>query len=187
VNASIGREYFDVAWISISHSVTNDLALQAETSMTSDIKKERAMKWLCSVSIGLVAASSIVMAQSDATMGKPAMADSMAMNETYVGCVEAGNAPGSFVLTHVSHEPVHEASMTKDAMHQDAKDTMMKHEGHAGEDMSKPAATSSVMLAGSAVSKKYLGRKVSVSGPVTMASQTSVAVKSIKVIAKACS
>jgi hypothetical protein len=136
-----------------------------------------------------VAASSIVIAQSGATMSKPAMADSMVMNETYVGCVEAGNAPGSFVLTHVSHESMHGASMAKDEMHQDTnkKDTMMEHEGHAAEDMSMPAAPSSVMLAGSAVSKKYLGRKVSVSGPVTMASQTSVAVKSIKVIAKACS
>ena len=141
------------------------------------------MKWLWSVSVTMVAASSIVTAQSGGTMGKAAMADK-GMSETYVGCVEAGSTPGSFVLTHVSHESMHNESMKHDAM---KKDSMMKQDGDAMHDMSMPMAPSSVMLIGSAVSKKQLGQKVSVTGPVTMGSQTTLAAKSVKVVAKSCS
>jgi len=137
------------------------------------------MKWLCSVSVAVMAVTCVVAAQSGDTMAKPAMAESMGMTETYVGCVEAGGAPGAFVLTHVSHDAMHDGSMKKDPM--------MKHEGAAMEDMSMPMAPNSVMLTGSSVSKKYVGRKVSVTGPVTMGAQTSLAVKSVKVVAKSCS
>jgi hypothetical protein len=66
------------------------------------------------------------------------------------------------------------------------KDAMMKHDGEAN-DMSMPMPPSTVMLTGSSVSKKYVGRRVSVTGPITMGSQTSLAVKSVKVVAKSCS
>ncbi len=152
------------------------------------------MKWWCSVSAAVLAASSLVSAQSTAMMGKTTMAERMGMEETYVGCVEAGSTPGSFVLTNVSRDAMSDASMPKDTMPKDTmnndmmkKDAMMKHDGDAMDDMRMPMAPNSVMLVGSAVSKKYVGRKVSVAGSATMGPQTSLTVKSVKVVAKSCS
>jgi hypothetical protein len=140
--------------------------------------KERTMKWLWSISVATMALSTFAAAQSGAAMGKSATAD-MSMTDTYVGCVEAGSAPGSFVLTHVSHDSMHKPSM--------------KHDGDGMDDMNMAMTPSAVMLDGSSVSKRHLGHKVSVTGTVTMdpkamgQQMSTLAVKSLKVVGKSCS
>src|SRR5215831_2771566 len=128
------------------------------------------MKWLCSLGIAALAVSTVGAAQSRELMNKPGMDEGMGTSETYVGCIEAGSAAGSFVLTHAARESMHDAAMPNDTMKNDS---------------------SSIALTGPSVSKKHLGHKVSVTGLVTMAPKdamghqmSTLAVKAVKVVAR---
>jgi pentapeptide MXKDX repeat protein len=125
--------------------------------------KEGAMKLKLMMSSGgaLIAAmlSVTVTAQSGATSANGGKMDKMAMKDTtYTGCVEAGSAPSSFMLTHLAADD----HMGKDAMKQDTmkKDTMTK------DSMSRDAmAPSTWALASSSVDlSKHLGHTVTVTG-----------------------
>ena len=100
-----------------------------------------------------------VAAQSGGTSANRGKMDKMAMKDTtYTGCVEAGNAPTSFMLTHLAADD----HMGKDAMKKDTmkKDTMAK------DGMSKDTmAPTTWSLASSSVDlSKHLGHKVTVTG-----------------------
>ena len=63
------------------------------------------MKWsMSSVAILVAAVSSVAVgAQSGGTMAKGDKMDKMEMMDAnYTGCVEAGSAAGTFMLTHVA-------------------------------------------------------------------------------------
>ena len=133
------------------------------------------MKWMMS-SVAVVVAmvlSVAVAAQSGGTMAK---GDKMATKDaTHTGCIEAGSAPGTFTLTHLSADD----HMAKDAM---KKDTMTK------ESMSKGAmATPTLNLTSTSVDlSKHLGHKVSVTGSHDKATSP-FTVKSLKMVAASCS
>jgi hypothetical protein len=103
--------------------------------------------------------SGSVAAQSSSTAANGGKMDKMAMRDTtYTGCVEAGVAPGAFILTHLAADD----HVGKDAMKQDTmkKDTMTKAS------ISKDAmAPSTWALASTSVDlSKHLGHKVTVTG-----------------------
>src|SRR3984893_419161 len=114
------------------------------------------MKWMMSTVGALIAAvlSVSVVAQSGGTAANGGQMDKMAMKDTtYTGCVEAGNAPSSFMLTHLAADD----HMGKDAMKKDtmAKDAMSK-------DTMAPTTWS---LASSSVDlSKHVGHKVTATG-----------------------
>jgi pentapeptide MXKDX repeat protein len=125
--------------------------------------EEGAMKLKLMMSSGgaLIAAmlSVTVAAQSGGTSANGGKMDKMAMKDTtYTGCVEAGSAPTSFMLTHLAADD----HMGKDAMKKDAmkKDTMAK------DAMSKDTmAPTTWSLASSSVDlSKHVGHKVTVTG-----------------------
>ncbi len=68
---------------------------------------------------------------------------------TYTGCIAAGTAAGTFVLTHVVDDHMGKDAMKKDTM---AKDTM--------------AETTMPLISASVDLGKHLGHKVSVTGTV---------------------
>ncbi len=161
------------------------------------------MKWIIASGPMLIAAalSVAVSAQSGGTMAtgdKMDKMDKMEMKDaTYTGCIEAGTAAGTFMLTHVSGD-----HMGKDAM---KKDTMAK------DGMGKDAmASANLTLTGSSVDlSKHVGHKVSITGSAahgkmdamgkdamgkdTMAKDgmtkdaSAFTVKSLKMIAASCS
>jgi hypothetical protein len=152
------------------------------------------MKHMISSVVILVtmAVSVAVRAQSGATMADDKM-DKMQMKDTtYVGCVEAGSAPGAFTLTHVAVTEHMKKDMKKDAM-----DKMPMDDGRMGHDAMAPATLS---LAGSSVAlSKHVGHKVSVTGSLThetmgamdkdaMGNGSSIfTVKSLKMLGATCS
>jgi pentapeptide MXKDX repeat protein len=100
-----------------------------------------------------------VVAQSGSAAANAGTMDKMAMKDaTYTGCVEAGGAPSSFMLTHLAADD----HMGTDAMKKDTlkKDTMAK------DGMSKDAmAPTTWSLASSSVDlSKHVGHKVTVTG-----------------------
>jgi len=110
------------------------------------------------------------------------------MDANYTGCVEAGSAAGTFMLTHVA---------TADHMGKD----MMKKDAMAKDDMSHASmAPATLTLTGSSVDlRKHIGHKVTVTGSLahdkmdamqkgTMDKATSAfTVKSLKMVAATCS
>ena len=136
------------------------------------------MKWMMSsvaVLIAMVLSAGIA-AQSGGTMAKGDKMDKMATKDaTHTGCIEAGSAAGTFMLTHLAADD----HMAKDAM---KKDTMTK------ESMSKGAmATPTLNLTSTSVDlSKHLGHKVSVTGSHDKATSP-FAVKSLKMVAATCS
>jgi hypothetical protein len=149
------------------------------------------MKWsMSSVAILVAAVSSVAVgAQSGGTMAKGDKMDRMEMMDAnYTGCIEAGSAAGTFMLTHVATaDHMGKDIMTKDAM---AKDRM-SHES---------MAPTTLTLTGSSVDlSKHLGHKVSITGSLphekmeamekgTMGKSTSpFTVKSLKMVAATCS
>jgi hypothetical protein len=114
------------------------------------------MKWMIPSVGALVAAmlSVSVAAQSGGATTNGAKMDKMAMKDaSYTGCLEAGGAPSSFMLTHLAADD----HMGKDAM---KKDTMAK------DGMTKDAmAPTTWSLASSSVDlSKHVGHKVTVTG-----------------------
>ena len=111
---------------------------------------------MMSSSGALIAAmlSVTVAAQSGGTSPNGAKMDKMAMKDTtYTGCVEAGSAPTSFMLTHLAADD----HMGKDAM---KKDTMAKDAMGKG-----TMAPTTWSLASSSVDlSKHVGHKVTVTG-----------------------
>jgi len=153
------------------------------------------MKWsMSSVAILVAAVSSSVAlgAQSGGRMAKGDKMEKMEkmekMHANYTGCIEAGSAAGSFILTHVA---------TADHMGKD----MMKKDDMAKDGMSHDSiAPTTLTLTGSSVDlSKQLGHKVSITGSLahekmdamekdTMARSTSTfTVKSLKMVAATCS
>ena len=159
------------------------------------------MKWsMSSVAILVAAVSSVAVgAQSGGTMAKGDKMDKREMMDAnYTGCIEAGSAAGTFMLTHVATaDHMGKDMMKKDAM---AKDTMTK-DAMAKDGMSHESmAPTTLTLTGSAVDlSKHLGHKVSLTGSLahekmdamekgTMGKSTSTfTVKSVKMIAATCS
>jgi pentapeptide MXKDX repeat protein len=159
------------------------------------------MKWsMSSVAILVAAVSSVAVgAQSGGTMAKGDKMDRMEMMDAnYTGCIEAGSAAGTFMLTHVATaDHMGKDIMKKDAM---AKDTMTK-DAMAKDRMSHESmAPTTLTLTGSSVDlSKHLGHKVSITGSLphekmeamekgTMGKSTSpFTVKSLKMVAATCS
>ena len=159
------------------------------------------MTWsMSNVAILLVAVSSVAVgAQSGGTMAKGDKMDKMEMMDAnYTGCVEAGSAAGTFMLTHVATAD----HMRKDMMKKDAmeKDTMTK-DAMAKDRMSHESmAPTTLTLTGSSVDlSKHLGHKVSITGSLAhekmdamekgrMGKSTpTFTVKSVKMVAATCS
>ena len=159
------------------------------------------MKWsMSSVAILVAAMSSVAVgAQSGGTMAKGDKMDKMEMMDAnYTGCVEAGSAAGTFMLTHVATAD----HMGKDMMKKDAmeKDTMTK-DAMAKDRMSHESmAPTTLTLTGSSVDlSKHLSHKVSLTGSLahekmdamekgTMGKSTpTFTVKSLKMVAATCS
>jgi len=152
---------------------------------------------MSSVAILVAAVSSVAVgAQSGGTMANGDKMDKMEMMDaSYTGCIEAGSAAGTFMLTHVATA----AQMGKDMMKKDAlaKDAMakdaMSHESMAPTTLTLTGSAPSVDLS------KHLGHKVSLTGSLahekmdamekgTMGKSTSTfTVKSLKMIAATCS
>jgi hypothetical protein len=134
----------------------------------------------------VTAMSAAMAAQSNGTMNKDdhaskmAKMDTMAADTTYTGCLQAGNAPGTFVLNGADE-------VMKHSMHQDMK---------AGDGMSHDTmmATALTLMSTSVDLRKHVGRRVSVTG-VSGASamdamgkeQSTFTVKTLKTLAKSCS
>ena len=124
------------------------------------------LKLMMSSGGALIAAmlSVTVVAQSGRTSANGGKMDKMAMKDTtYTGCVEAGSAPTSFMLTHLAADD----HMGKDAMKKDMmkKDTMKK-DAMTKDGMSKDTMTPTTWsLASSSVDlSKHVGHKVTVTG-----------------------
>jgi hypothetical protein len=154
---------------------------------------------MSNVAILLVAVSSVAVgAQSGGTMAKGDKMDKMEMMDAnYTGCLEAGSAAGTFMLTHVATaDHLGKDMVTKDTM---AKDTMAK-DAMAKDGMSHAMAPATLTLTGSSVDlSKHLGHKVSITGSLshekmdamekgTMGKSTpTFTVKSVKMVAATCS
>jgi hypothetical protein len=170
---------------------------------------------MSSAAILVAAVSSVVVgAQSGRTMAKGDKMDKMEMMDAnYTGCIEAGSAAGTFMLTHVAtadhmgKDMGKKEAMAKDTM---AKNTMTK-DAMAKDGMSHESMVPTTLaLTGSSVDlSKHLGHKVSLTGSPaheqmnamekgtiekgtmekgTMGKSTSTfTVKSLKMIAAACS
>jgi hypothetical protein len=153
------------------------------------------MKWITSSVAVLVAAVLSVgaAAQASGTMAKGDTMDKMEMTDaTYTGCIEAGTAPGTFMLTHVAADAIGKDAMKKDSMNKDpmAKDTM---------------APTALTLASSSVDlSKHLDHKVAITGSAAhdkmdamgkdtmvkdamMKDASAFTVKSLKMVAASCS
>ena len=162
------------------------------------------MKWsMSSVAILAVAVSSVALgAQSGGTMAKGEKMDKMEMMDAnYTGCIDAGSAAGTFMLTHVATaDHMGKDMMKKDAMAKDtmAKDAMAK-DGMSHESM-VPTTLTTLTLTSSLVDlSKHQGHKVSITGSLahekmdsmekgTMGKSTSTfTVKSLKMVAATCS
>src|SRR5260221_7223467 len=106
----------------------------------------KSMMW--SVALLVAAVLPVAVSAQAGTMAKGDKMDKMEMKDaTYTGCIAAGTAAGTFMLTHVADDHMGKDAMKKDAMKNDAmkKDTM--------------ALTSASVDLG-----KHLGHKVSVTG-----------------------
>ncbi len=158
------------------------------------------MKWTWSAAFVVVAVSAVVSAQGGKEMNEPKMGDKM--NVTYTGCVEAVNHGGSFLLTHVGddHQTGPASKRTPTMMNHDATmkndSEMAKKDGPSASnempgDHMMPGA---VVLTGRSDLKKHVGQKVTVTGSLshgmseTMSNnRDTLAVASLKVVAKSCS
>ena len=158
------------------------------------------MKWIWSTAFVVVAVSAVASAQSGKEMSEPKKGSNM--NMTYTGCVEAVNHGGSFLLTHVGGD--HQSGpavkrmptmMNHDAMMKTDSETAKKDDPSASNEMhGDHMMPSAVVLTGRSDLKKHVGQKVTVSGSLshgmseTMSSDRStLAVASLKVVAKSCS
>ena len=111
----------------------------------------KGMMWSVATLVAVVLPAAAV-AQSG-TMAKGDKMDKMEMKDaTYTGCIAAGTAEGTFMLTHVSADAMGKDAMKKDSLKKDtmAKDTMTPE--------SLALASSSVDLS------KHLGHKVAITG-----------------------
>ena len=158
------------------------------------------MKWIWSTAFVVVAVSAVASAQSGKEMNEPKMGNNM--NTTYSGCVEAVNHGGSFLLTHVGEE--HQSGpavkrtptmMNHDAMMKTDSEMAKKDDPSASNEMhGDHMMPSAVVLTGRSDLKKHVGQKVTVTGSLshgmseTMSSdRDTLAVASLKVVAKSCS
>ena len=129
----------------------------------------------------LTGLATLASAQAGGTTGKDTMmkSDGMGMGtvKNYTGCVEAGSAAGTFVLTHLSPDmAMGKDTMTKDTM---KKDAMMK------DSMKDTMMPQRLALTGTAVNvAPHLGHKVTVSGKVS--GQTDFMVSTVKMVAASC-
>lgn len=134
----------------------------------------------------VAAMSAAMAAQSSGTMnkgdhaGKMATMDTMAADTTYTGCLEAGSAPGAFVLSRAEQ-------MMMNSMREDTKTgDGMSH------DMMMP--TMLTLVTTSVDLRKHVGQRVSVTGTSEAAGKDAMGkepstftVKTLKTVAKSCS
>jgi pentapeptide MXKDX repeat protein len=147
------------------------------------------MKWMMwNVALLVAAVLPVAAGAQSGTMAKGDKMDKMEMKDAmYTGCIAAGTAAGTFMLTHAVDDHMGKDAMKKDTM---AKDTMV--------------ATTMTLTSSSVDLGKHLGHKVSVTGTVahgkmdamgkdTMAKDAmakdgpAFTVKSLKMIAASCS
>lgn len=158
------------------------------------------MKWMWSTAFVVVAISAVASAQSGKEMSEPKMGSTM--NMAYTGCVEAVNHGGSFLLTHVGEDHQSGPSvkrtptmMDHEAMMKTDSEMAKKDEPSASNEMhGDHMMPSAVVLTGRSDLKKHVGQKVTVTGSLshgmseTMSSnRDTLAVASLKVVAKSCS
>jgi hypothetical protein len=149
------------------------------------------MKLTWSTAVVVAAVSAAVSAQSGKEMNEPKMGGKMTM--TYTGCIEAMNHGGSFLLTQVGDD--HEAMMGHDGMTKGDSQMAQKDEPRPSNEMHDDHMMSSaIILIGRSDLKKHVGQKVTVTGSRlhTMSAtvpndRDTVAVTSLKVVAKSCS
>jgi hypothetical protein len=143
---------------------------------------------MCSVALLILAVLPVATGAQSGTMAKRDKMDEMEMKEaTYTGCIAAGTAAGTFMLTHVAAEHMGKDAMKKDTMSKDAM-----------------AATTLTLASSSVDLSKHVGHKVSVTGSAahgkmgamdkdtmakdsTMKDASAFTVKSLKMIAASCS
>ena len=157
------------------------------------------MKWMMwSVAMLVAVVLPAAVGAQSGTMAKGDTMDKMKMKDaTYTGCIEAGTAAGTFMLTHVAADVMGKDAMKKDTMKKDtmAKDTMSK----------EAMAPTALTLSSSSVDlSKHMGHKVSITGSAahgkmdamgkdTMAKDammkdaSAFTVKSLKMVAASCS
>src|SRR5258708_29275184 len=118
---------------------------------------------MSSVALLVAAVLPVAVGAQSGTMAKGDKMDKMEMKDaTYTGCIAAGTAAGTFMLTHVADDHMGKDAMKKDAMKDDAmkndamkKDTMAKH----------TMARTTIPLTDPSVDLgKHLGHKQSVTG-----------------------
>ena len=152
------------------------------------------MKWMMSSVAMLIAVvlSGRAIAQSGGTMTKGDKMDKMEMKDTtHTGCIEAGSAPGTFMLTHLAADD----HMGKNRMKKDTMKTATMAHDTMGKDAM--AQTTFSLSSASVDLSKHVGHKVSVTGSHgkmdamekdTMAKGTpAFTVKSLKMVAASCS
>jgi len=148
---------------------------------------------MCGVVLLIAAAVPVAVGAQSGTMANDDKMDKMKMKDaTYNGCIEAGTAAGTFMLTHVVTDHMGKEAMNKDTM---AKDTMSKD---------TMAPTTLTLTSSSVDLSKHLGHRVSVTGAAAggtmdaMGKETSAkdamtkgasafTVKSLKMVAASCS
>jgi len=146
------------------------------------------MKWIWSAAMVIVALSAAASARPGEPMKKTEMADKM--TSTFTGCLETVNHGGSFLLTGIGDGATmmhHDGSMASDSAKQEKA-------GAASEMAGDHMMPTAVFLAGRADLKKHVGQKVMVTGSLahdmseTMPNnRVTLAVASLKVVAKSCS
>ena len=156
----------------------------------------KCMKWSVALLVAVVLPAAL--AAQSSTMAKRDKMDRMEMKDAaYTGCIEAGDAAGTFRLTHLTANQMGKDAVKKDAMKTDA----MKKDTVANDTMSKDAmAPTTLTLSSTSVDlSKHVGHKVSVTGSAahgkmdamgkdTMAKDASAfAVNSLKMVAASCS
>jgi len=153
-----GRGYREAAGTGIDVA---DLAADAEPRPGLDVDSAPELQ---RTRIRAAMLSVTVVAQSGSTSANGGKMDKMPMKDTtYTGCVEAGSAPTSFMLTHLAADD----HMGKDAMKKDMmKKDAMKKDTMAKDGMSKDTmAPTTWSLASSSVDlSKHVGHKVTVTG-----------------------
>src|SRR5258708_14447184 len=99
---------------------------------------------MSSVALLVAAVLPVAVGAQSGTMAKGDKMDKMEMKDaTYTGCIAAGTAAGTFMLTHVADDHMRKDAMKKDAMKNDAiKNDAMKKDTIAKATM---AATTKVL------------------------------------------
>ena len=143
---------------------------------------------MCSVALLILAVLPVATGAQSGTMAKRDKMDEMEMKDaTYTGCIEAGTAAGTFMLTHVAAEHMGKDAMKKDTMSKDAVAPTTLTLTSRSVDLSKHLGHQ-VSITGSAAHRKMdaMGRGTMAKDP-TAKDASAFTVKSLKMVAASCS